>query len=297
MVERIPLEGKKIGMLFVDEYLGNKKYLCRCECGNKREVFSSSLRKGKSHCGCLGVKFPARFIDITDKKFGKLLVIQKDNSIRRKRAYWICQCDCGNNVSVKGSNLISGQSKSCGCLNSENLTGQKFGKLLVLKDSGKRTCKTGMKIYDCQCDCGNLYLVVGKHLKENSVKSCGCLYKDKIRKDLETFIFPVYKSSAKSRGLAFDLSEEFMRKCIKNKCFYCDGEPSNLKKLPILKGEDFIRTLAYQGIDRINSEMGYIEKNCVSCCITCNRMKNNLDQQGFFLHLKKIYKNHNLEKI
>jgi len=29
---------------------------------------------------------------------------------------WLCQCDCGNEVTVSGNNLRSGNTKSCGCL-------------------------------------------------------------------------------------------------------------------------------------------------------------------------------------
>lgn len=35
---------------------------------------------------------------------------------KNKRPYWACVCDCGNTTIVKGSSLVGGITKSCGCL-------------------------------------------------------------------------------------------------------------------------------------------------------------------------------------
>ncbi|MFV8290790.1 hypothetical protein ACNNMX_01925 [Aerococcus viridans] len=53
------------------------------------------------------------------KKYGRLTVIEKDNSKDIKRHYYKCICDCGNEVSVRGYSLTSGHTKSCGCLKKE----------------------------------------------------------------------------------------------------------------------------------------------------------------------------------
>ena len=53
-------------------------------------------------------------IDLTGQKFGKLTVIKRDFS-RKKRAYWICQCECGNTTTVASCDLRSGHTQSCGC--------------------------------------------------------------------------------------------------------------------------------------------------------------------------------------
>ena len=54
----------------------------------------------------------------------------------------------------------------------ENLVGRKYGHLLVIRQSEK---KTGVHRYwGCQCDCGNICLVYGTHLKSGHTKSCGC---------------------------------------------------------------------------------------------------------------------------
>ena len=55
----------------------------------------------------------------------------------------------------------------------KNIENQKFGKLLVLRMSGKT--KSGNIKWLCQCDCGNQSVVVGSKLRNGSTKSCGCL--------------------------------------------------------------------------------------------------------------------------
>lgn len=56
--------------------------------------------------------------DLTGKKFGNLLVIERAGSDRNKNALWKCKCDCGNEKIVVANRLRSGETRSCGCLRS-----------------------------------------------------------------------------------------------------------------------------------------------------------------------------------
>lgn len=58
-------------------------------------------------------------IDISGQRFGRLTVTQFLGVLRRE-AVWLCSCDCGENVQVKGANLRSGNTRSCGCLRHED---------------------------------------------------------------------------------------------------------------------------------------------------------------------------------
>jgi len=58
--------------------------------------------------------------DLTGKKFGSLLVLEKSFKDQYRNIHWKCLCDCGNMTTVDGTKLKSGSTKSCGCLNSEN---------------------------------------------------------------------------------------------------------------------------------------------------------------------------------
>jgi len=59
-------------------------------------------------------------IDLIGKKFNRLLVLS-ENEKKNNRVTWNCLCDCGGSVSVIAKDLVSGHTKSCGCLLNERL--------------------------------------------------------------------------------------------------------------------------------------------------------------------------------
>lgn len=59
------------------------------------------------------------FIDLTGRKFGRLTAMERVGSNKNKRAVWLCKCDCGKTVTVDSYSLKSGNTKSCGCLNTD----------------------------------------------------------------------------------------------------------------------------------------------------------------------------------
>lgn len=65
----------------------------------------------------------AKVKDLIGQKFGRLKVIKKaDYYISpkgQKQTQWLCECDCGKKIIVRTTNLKSGNSKSCGCLQEE----------------------------------------------------------------------------------------------------------------------------------------------------------------------------------
>lgn len=119
------------------------------------------------------------FKDLTGQKFNSFTVIELDE-IKNGRSKWKCKCECGEIRSIYGTNLTRGLSKSCGCkksqylkiANTDDISGKKFGKLLVIKIS---PTEHGDAYFECLCDCGNKKIVRGVDLKRGSVKSCGCL--------------------------------------------------------------------------------------------------------------------------
>ena len=110
------LTGKRFGMLVPTEYLGKGFYLCKCDCGNEKVVRTGDLNRGETiSCGCRKEKY-----DLTGRRFGKLLVLQRDGEYRYKNGHgtiprYLCQCDCGNTVYVLANSLRSGNQTSCGC--------------------------------------------------------------------------------------------------------------------------------------------------------------------------------------
>jgi len=61
-----------------------------------------------------------KFIDLTGKKFGKLLVISQSSRAKNNSIRWLCKCDCGKEVIVQGGHLRSGHTTSCGCLQTKH---------------------------------------------------------------------------------------------------------------------------------------------------------------------------------
>ncbi len=83
---------------------------CLCSCGKILIIRSGSLKRQKS-CGCAltqnGLKLKA------GQKFHKLTTVSYEEG------YWNCLCDCGGKTYVSTNNIISGNTKSCGCLREE----------------------------------------------------------------------------------------------------------------------------------------------------------------------------------
>ena len=123
-------------------------------------------------------------IDLTNQRFGRLVVLNKNSSKKSDRGvYWNCICDCGNSCVVCGVVLRRGETKSCGCLQQEarhrkliDLKGQTFNYLKVLDLNKEQTEKYHQGYWICQCLlCNNIKTIKGSHLKESSIQSCGCL--------------------------------------------------------------------------------------------------------------------------
>lgn len=51
--------------------------------------------------------------NLAKQRFGALVAIQISH-VYDTSAYWLCHCDCGNTIVVRGSNLTTGHTKGCG---------------------------------------------------------------------------------------------------------------------------------------------------------------------------------------
>jgi hypothetical protein len=58
-----------------------------------------------------------------------------------------------------------------------DLTGERFGKLIVVARSGRSSKPVRWR---CRCDCGEPLVVIGASLKSGRTKSCGCFKADRI---------------------------------------------------------------------------------------------------------------------
>ena len=114
------LIGKRFGSVTVKRAVGRKNrnvlWECLCDCGGVMYVPANNLSSGNTKsCGCGKLK------DLVGQRFGMLVVI-KDVGRENGKGVWECLCDCGNYKNVITGSLGSGNTKSCGCLQSPSGT-------------------------------------------------------------------------------------------------------------------------------------------------------------------------------
>lgn len=171
------LTGQRFDKLLVIESIpnfegtGKSAYRCLCDCGNETVIKSTSIYKTKS-CGC--IKYDKALSNI-GLKYWSLTV---DNvKFIEGATYAECTCDCGNKTTVRLDQLKSGNTTSCGCVKSPDLTGRRFHRLLVVKeiDSDAKQRK-----WACKCDCGCETILTTHTLMSGHTQSCGCIRSKKV---------------------------------------------------------------------------------------------------------------------
>lgn len=195
-----------------------------------------------------------------------------------------------------------------------DLVGLRFGRLLVLEDSGERTSCGGVK-YRCLCDCGNHSITARSELINGRATSCGCYRIEKIRESRKNlkgkpchpkrkyetneeryanYVFRHIRQRAKTDNISFSLESKQVEKLIQSKCYYCNAEKTNKFKYPRFS-EDYVYN--YNGIDRIDSAKGYEEGNVVPCCKWCNQAKSTMSQKDFYDWVQRISRNFTIDKV
>lgn len=188
----IDYSGKLFGDLSVVRKIENShppKYLCRCSCGREIEVLQKYLTSGKkTHCGCKTVRKiykrkAKESYDFIGKRIGQLLVLDElDPHITpngSKQRIIKCQCDCGKIFTTRLSSAKKNQ-KCRDCLDKDrrvDITGKRFGKLVVLSMADDYISPAGHRLSRCKCmcDCGNTVIVIMSSLVTGKTQSCGCL--------------------------------------------------------------------------------------------------------------------------
>ena len=64
----------------------------------------------------------AKKIDLTGQRFGRLIVIREYGRAKDGTVLWLCKCECGAEIVVRGGNLRSEHTQSCGCIQRERST-------------------------------------------------------------------------------------------------------------------------------------------------------------------------------
>lgn len=126
----LDLVGKQFGRLLVVEKYGKTLsgmtlWLCECVCGNRLKVQTGNLTSGHTKsCGCYSKEVTSRshLKDLTGKRFGRVLVVERYNKINPREVWWSCKCNCGKEFVTTRKRLLNGQTQSCGCLHRERIS-------------------------------------------------------------------------------------------------------------------------------------------------------------------------------
>jgi len=150
----IDLTGKRFGKLVVLNLEYTKKdkndknvfyWRCICDCGNEKVLLRSSLTNNLTKsCGCLCSEITIsknknKLINLENKKYGMLTVLELESLDPRYGALWRCMCDCGNETISRATNLKSGQTTSCGCL-SESSFATEIKKFFIYCATSSKLC-------------------------------------------------------------------------------------------------------------------------------------------------------------
>lgn len=250
------------------------QYNCICECGNKFISSAQNIRSGiTKSCGCLQkeVARNMKFKDITDERFGKLVVMYPvenfDNNGKKRLGVWHCKCDCGNEKDILGVSLRYGATQSCGCYQRERIS---------QLDMSLREYDTNGNIVKRICQCCKRMLPINEYYR-NSYTADGysgvCKY---CQAHSLQGRYNVYRKGAKTRNLDFNLTRDEFSLITSQPCHYC-GEYSGI-----------YFDEKYSGVDRIDSSLGYNIDNVVPCCDMCNRMKLDYNLDIWINKMKQI---------
>jgi hypothetical protein len=169
------------------------------------------------------------------------------------------------------------------------LTGQTIGNYYFLDVAYTKNRK---RHYNVVCKCGKKVIRSKFSAEKESGKYCRC---DDNQNSIDICCDQIYyrylcttkhRNKKKKISLEFNLSKEDVRKLILNNCFYCNKLPSNI--ITVYKHK-----LNYNGIDRLNNDLGYIKNNCVTCCWECNESKRSRSFLEFKNWINRVYNNIN----
>lgn len=291
--------GQQFGELSVIRKIeGSKptKYICQCSCGREVEVLQKYLTSGrKFHCGCKTIRKHPVYVNRPQPKnyvgqvIGQLTILEElephitPNGSKQRIVR--CRCSCGNEFDVRLSNALKSQ-KCRQCLVKErrtDITGQRFGKLVVLSMDTDYISPSGHRLSRClcKCDCGNTVTVNMASLVTGRTSSCGCIQNTSgLLKDNKELVEKYDFEKNREAGIEFETltarsSAKVWWKCkecgnswfatiasqndtIKHGCPYCSGRL-------VIKGKTDLMSQKPEIVNEWDFEKNTITPDEISC--------------------------------
>ena len=224
-------------------------------------------------------------------KFGKLTVVSfiKRGDGRRRRMMVECKCECGQEYYAERYNLTSGKVTSCGCSQHKgrptvDISGQRFGNLVVTKQIGwSEPKKSGCRrsLWECNCDCGKTVNVTSNELRTGNTRSCGCILTAYLHRATPISVVNRMRFEAIKAGKVWTISDDEAYDLVTADCHYCGVAPQ--------VGGSRNKHVKRNGIDRVDSQKGYVTGNVVPCCKRCNVAKNDQTYDEYLAQVKASY--------
>ena len=139
----------------------------------------------------------------------------------------------------------------------KNLQGQRFGRLIVLGDSGERRHRK--VVWLCECECGNITRVLSTYLLKGDTKSCGCFDKER-RVTHGMSGTRIYKCWADMHNRCYNSNLKVFKWYGAKGIAVCDEWKGNFKAF-----YDWAMSSGYTDdltLDRIDSDGDYCPENC-----------------------------------
>ena len=272
------LTGQRFDKLTVIKDSGQRKnrqvvWECQCDCGNITYVVGGALRSGHTtSCGC--ARKGKNIKDISNQRFGKLVVLELDYVDHNRHARWKCQCDCGNIVSILGNELRSGMVTQChDCAKKElvfnipsytKINEHKFGNLTPLYPTNKRN-NAGRVYWQCRCDCGTELLVPSSSLLSGNTTSCGCKRH-------------VSQGEEKIKQLLLDNNIDFIRECTFDDLKSPRGGVLRFD-FALVDNDQIIKLIEFDGIQHFEEIEYWGGADALAYLQECDSIKNQYAQQ------------------
>lgn len=187
----------------------------------------------------------------------------------------------------------------------KNRVGDRYGRLLVIKHAGKD--HRNKHLWLCKCDCGNEKVVVSDNLSSGKSNSCGCLKVEFLAnsafqfrgiENREDAVLKVQYSHLKRRHKKIDSKNKIIdfkvfKNLSKSNCKYCGLEYSKEIEDRLSERSDGKKLsdniIKINGIDRVDSNIGYTKDNSVPCCKYCNFAKHTMSEDNFYKWVRMVY--------